>query len=83
MGVIVGMVVKGGVAGYFLSLDVPANEDHAPCSSGVEPMAKGEQRGNREAKKPKKEKPKNIAAAPSTKGTVGAAVDSGTGFKRK
>ncbi|MGY2052267.1 hypothetical protein [Methylobacterium sp. JK268] len=25
-------------------------------------------RGNREAKKPKKEKPKTIAAAPSTKG---------------
>jgi hypothetical protein len=33
-------------------------------------MAKGEQRGNREAKKPKKEKIKTIAAAPSTKGTV-------------
>ena len=31
-------------------------------------MAKGEQRGNREAKKPKKEKPKTIAAAPSMKG---------------
>jgi hypothetical protein len=27
-------------------------------------MAKGQQRGNREAKKPKKEKPKVIAAAP-------------------
>ncbi len=26
-------------------------------------MARGEQRGNREAKKPKKEKPKTIAAA--------------------
>ncbi len=46
-------------------------------------MSKGEQRGNREAKKPKKEKAKNIAAAPSTKGTVEAAVSSGTGFKRK
>ena len=33
-------------------------------------MAKGEQRGNHEAKKPKKEKPKESAAAPSTKGTV-------------
>ena len=33
-------------------------------------MAKGEQRGNKEAKKPKKEKVKVIAAAPSTKGTV-------------
>jgi len=30
-------------------------------------MAKGEQRGNREAKKPKKEKVKTIAAAPSRK----------------
>ena len=39
-------------------------------------MAKGEQRGNREAKKPKKEKPKTIAAAPSTKGTAGSRVES-------
>jgi hypothetical protein len=30
-------------------------------------MAKGQQRGNREAKKPKKEKPKTIAAAPTAK----------------
>lgn len=30
-------------------------------------MARGEQRSNREAKKPKKEKPKTIAAAASTK----------------
>lgn len=35
-------------------------------------MAKGQSRGNREAKKPKKEKPKTIAAAPSTKGQVEA-----------
>ena len=33
-------------------------------------MAKGEQKGNREAKKPKKEKVKTIAAAPSQKGTA-------------
>ena len=46
-------------------------------------MAKGEQRGNREAKKPKKENAKTIAAVASTKGTVDAAVNSGTGFKRK
>jgi hypothetical protein len=39
-------------------------------------MAKGEQRGNREAKKPKKEKPKTIAAAPSTKGTVSSSTAS-------
>lgn len=31
-------------------------------------MAKGQMRGNREAKKPKQEKPKTIAAAPSVKG---------------
>jgi hypothetical protein len=31
-------------------------------------MAKGEQRGNRAAKKPKKEKLKTVAAAPSQKG---------------
>jgi hypothetical protein len=31
-------------------------------------MGKGEQKGNREAKKPKKEKIKTIAAAPSQKG---------------
>jgi hypothetical protein len=30
-------------------------------------MAKGKQKGNREAKKPKKEKIKTIAAAPSQK----------------
>jgi hypothetical protein len=40
-------------------------------------MPKGEQRGNRETKKPKKEKPKVIAAAPSMKGlTQSAAVKS-------
>ncbi|HVV93993.1 MAG TPA: hypothetical protein VHD15_11280 [Hyphomicrobiales bacterium] len=35
-------------------------------------MAKGQQRGNREAKKPKKEKPKVTAAAPSLKGKSGS-----------
>ena len=39
-------------------------------------MPKGEQRGNRESKKPKKEKEKKIAAAPSTKGTVAASPGS-------
>jgi hypothetical protein len=34
-------------------------------------MTKGEQRGNREAKKPKKEKAKVIAAAPSRKEAAG------------
>jgi hypothetical protein len=37
-------------------------------------MAKGEQRGNREAKKPKKEKSKTTAAAPSLKGTTGSSA---------
>ena len=31
-------------------------------------MSRGEKKSNRETKKPKKEKPKTIAAAPSTKG---------------
>ena len=35
-------------------------------------MAKGQMRSNKEKKKPKKEKTKTIAAAPSTKGTVGS-----------
>jgi hypothetical protein len=33
-------------------------------------MARGEKRGNREAKKPKQEKPKPIAATPSLKGSI-------------
>ncbi len=48
-------------------------------STGVAIMAKGEQRGNREAKKPKKEKQKTIAAAPSQKGAAG----SSGGFSKK
>jgi hypothetical protein len=38
-------------------------------------VANRDQRSNREAKKPKKEKAKNIAAAPSTKEPVRAALD--------
>lgn len=37
-------------------------------------MATEKQRGNRETKKPKKAAPKTNASAPSTKGTVSAAV---------
>ena len=40
-------------------------------------MAKGEQRSNRETKKPKKEKIKVIAAAPSQKGRRRLAADLG------
>ena len=36
-------------------------------------MAKGEQKGNREAKKPKKEVTKTIAANASTKGLISTA----------
>jgi hypothetical protein len=49
---------------------------HFWLSPGGAAMAKGEQRGNREAKKPKKEKTKTIAAAPSTKGTVASITGS-------
>jgi hypothetical protein len=45
-------------------------------------MPKGEQRGNRESKKPKKEKAKTIAAAPSTKGAASAAFETKTDRKR-
>jgi hypothetical protein len=44
-------------------------------------MAKGEQRSNRETKKPKKEKIKVIAAAPSQKG-AGWQPTSGSGKKK-
>jgi hypothetical protein len=44
-------------------------------------MAKGEQRSNRETKKPKKDKIKTIAAAPSQKG-VGS-LQSGVGSTKK
>ena len=44
-------------------------------------MAKGEQKGNREAKKPKKEKIKTIAAAPSQK-TAGWQPSFGSGKKK-
>jgi hypothetical protein len=43
-------------------------------------MAKGEQKGNREVKKPKKEKVKTIAAAPSQKA---AGLQSGFGSGKK
>jgi hypothetical protein len=42
----------------------------APWGSLEDTMSRGEKRGNREVKKPKKEKQKTIAAAPSTKGLV-------------
>jgi hypothetical protein len=44
-------------------------------------MAKGEQKGNREVKKPKKDKVKTIAAAPSQK-TAGWQPTIGTGKKK-
>jgi hypothetical protein len=37
---------------------------------GVGAMAKGQMKSNKEAKKPKKEVKKTIAANPSTKGTL-------------
>ena len=45
-------------------------------------MAKGEQRGNRETKKPKKEKIKVIAAAPSHKRAGGWQPTLGSGKKK-
>jgi len=53
------------IAGLWKAMS--ARSAFTPSNQEVE-MAKGEQRGNREAKKPKKEKIKVIAAAPSQKG---------------
>lgn len=44
-------------------------------------MAKGEQRGNREAKKPKKEKPKVSATPPA--GFASAIAKAAAGSKKK
>jgi hypothetical protein len=46
-------------------------------------MAQREQKGNREAKKPKKKKTKTIAAAPSQKGTAARWQPSVGSDKRK
>jgi len=45
-------------------------------------MAKGDQRSNREAKKPKKEKPKATAAAPSQKSGTNWQPNVGGGSKK-
>lgn len=45
-------------------------------------MAKGEQKSNRETKKPKKEKVKTIAAAPSQKTGNWQPTQGGTGKKK-
>ena len=42
---------------------------HLPRSAKENVMAKSQAKSNREAKKPKKEVPKTIAAKPTTKGT--------------
>jgi hypothetical protein len=52
----------------------------APLKQRSRTMAKGEQRGNREAKKPKKDKPKAAAAAPAT---FAAVVAKAAGPKKK
>ena len=46
-------------------------------------MARGEQRSNREKKKPKKEKIKSIAAAPSQKGAAAGWQPSLSADKKK
>lgn len=55
----------------------PLHRDNAKENT----MAKGEQKGNREVKKPKKDKVKTIAAAPSQK-TAGWQPTLGTGKKK-
>ena len=52
-------------------------------SEGDDPMAKGQQRGNREKKKPKQEKPKPAASSPFAAQGAGAGGTQGAGGKRK
>jgi hypothetical protein len=59
---------------------VDASHQAAPLTRETD-MAKGEQKGNRESKKPKKEKIKTIAAAPSQK-TAGWQPSFGSGKKK-
>jgi hypothetical protein len=60
----------------------PAFYFRSPRTLMVMDMAKGQQRGNREAKKPKKEKTQLIAAAPSRKAaTLSFASAPKTGFR--
>jgi hypothetical protein len=54
----------------------------AGVNHGETDMAKGEQRSNREAKKPKKDKIKTIAAAPSQKGVGNLQSEFGSGKKK-
>jgi hypothetical protein len=61
-----GVATGGNQVGSDQLLNIPT------ADRGARHMPKGEQRGNREAKKPKKEKPKTTAAAPSMKGTAGS-----------
>jgi hypothetical protein len=63
--------------GSALSTDIGNHQ-----TQGETAMAKGEQRSNRETKKPKKEKIKTIAAAPSQKG-VGSLQPGAGAIKRK
>ena len=53
--------------GTLLQADEPIRTQ---TPTGDDGMAKGQQRGNREIKKPKKDKAKAIAAAPSRKDVV-------------
>jgi len=59
---------------------MPLQDTGQTQPQGETVMAKGEQKNNREKKKPKKEKIKTIAAAPSQKGVGG--LQSGFGNKK-
>jgi hypothetical protein len=61
--------------------EIPHSVPASSSTPGEIDMAKGEQKGNRESKKPKKEKIKTIAAAPSQK-TAGWQPSFGSGKKK-
>jgi hypothetical protein len=60
-------------AGFGAAADNCYDSDHAAVRRATQEsiMAKGQQRSNKEARKPKKEKPKSNAANPSSKGSGG------------
>ena len=54
----------------------------APDPDGQTAMAKSQLKGNKEAKKPKQEKPKTIAAAPTTADRLNAGTGKAKGPKK-
>ena len=64
------------------SIDFAGDLKGIPARSEETDMAKGQMKSNKEAKKPKKDKIKTIAAAPSQKGVGNLQSEFGSGKKK-